>query len=95
MKFESIDLSIRFQFGILCDENEYKLALVGTINNIGGFLFMPLTGVLSDKWAKFQAIYSINKLKDWFFSTHKYSLQIWAFNDIDFYHGWMRHMRFN
>lgn len=40
---------VLFQFGILCDENEYKLALVGTINNIGGFLFMPLTGVLSDK----------------------------------------------
>lgn len=40
---------IFLQFGILCDENEYKLALVGTINNIGGFVFMPLTGMLSDK----------------------------------------------
>lgn len=37
------------QFGIYCDENEYKLALLGTFNNIGGFLFMPLAGYLSDK----------------------------------------------
>lgn len=37
------------QFGILCDKNEYKLAMVGTVNNVGGFLFMPLAGLLSDK----------------------------------------------
>lgn len=42
--------STTFQFGIYCEENEYKLALVGTINSIGGFLFMPLTGILSDKY---------------------------------------------
>lgn len=40
------------QFGIYCDENEYKLALVGLTNNIGGLLFMPLAGFLSDKYVK-------------------------------------------
>lgn len=38
-----------FQFGIYCDENEYKLAMVGTVNNIAIFMSMPITGILADK----------------------------------------------
>ncbi|XP_055315112.1 organic cation transporter protein-like [Sitodiplosis mosellana] len=50
--FKTDEYRIMREFGILCDENEYKLALVGTVNNIGGFLFMPLTGLLSDKFGR-------------------------------------------
>lgn len=39
-----------FKFDIHC-EDSYKLALIGTVNNIGRALFLPLTGILSDKYA--------------------------------------------
>lgn len=38
-----------FKFDIHC-EDSYKLALIGTVNNIGRALFLPLTGILSDKY---------------------------------------------
>lgn len=37
-----------FQFNIHCDDS-YMLPLIGSANNVGRLLFLPLTGVLSDK----------------------------------------------
>lgn len=36
----------------MCDENNWKLAMVGTANNIGRFIFMPLMGWLSDHYGR-------------------------------------------
>lgn len=36
------------QFNIHCDD-DYKLAFVGTLNNIGRVLLLPVTGLLSDR----------------------------------------------
>lgn len=35
----------------MCD-SEYKLALVGVVNNLARFTFMPLAGILSDKYGQ-------------------------------------------
>lgn len=41
-----------FQLNIHCSDS-YKLALVGTINNIGRFLILPFFGILSDRFLVF------------------------------------------
>lgn len=43
---------IFFQFNLFCDENSWKLAMVGTVNNIGRFIFTPFMGVLSDRFGR-------------------------------------------
>lgn len=43
-----INFSNNFQFNIHCKDN-FKLALVGTIGNIARFIFLPITGLLSDR----------------------------------------------
>lgn len=35
-----------------CPEDEWKLTLVGTINNIGQFVGMPLGGYISDRYGR-------------------------------------------
>lgn len=47
--FKTDEVNILNEFGIFCEENEYKLALIGTVNNLGRFIFMPITGILSDR----------------------------------------------
>lgn len=53
-KFMQLHLSMNcsfmiFQYDIYCEDAEYKLALVGTVYNVGRFISMPFTGMLSDK----------------------------------------------
>lgn len=33
----------------MCDDNKWKLTLVGTVNSIGQFIGIPLAGFISDK----------------------------------------------
>lgn len=40
---------IWFQFNIHCSDS-YKLALIGTVGNIGRFICLPLVGFMSDRW---------------------------------------------
>lgn len=41
-----------FQFGLFCEENNWKLAMVGTTSNMGRFAFMPALGMLSDRYGR-------------------------------------------
>lgn len=47
--FKTEEVNILNEFGIFCEENEYKLALVGTMNGLGRFAFMPFVGLLADR----------------------------------------------
>ncbi|XP_024086293.1 solute carrier family 22 member 4-like isoform X2 [Cimex lectularius] len=47
--FQTNEKTIANEFNLLCGENHWKLTLVGTINNIGQFIGMPLAGIFSDK----------------------------------------------
>lgn len=40
------------QFGLECDDNLWKLAMVGTSNNIGRFIFTPIMGYMSDRFGR-------------------------------------------
>jgi hypothetical protein len=42
-------LVISFQWNITCAEHEWKLTLVGTVNNVGQFIGFPLAGIFSDR----------------------------------------------
>lgn len=49
--YQSDEQTIQSSFNLTCDE-EWKLALIGTINNIGQFLCLPLTGFVSDRYGR-------------------------------------------
>ncbi|XP_017864324.1 PREDICTED: organic cation transporter protein [Drosophila arizonae] len=49
--FRDQELTISNDFGIYCDD-EWKLSLVGTINNLGQFFGIPLGGVVADRYGR-------------------------------------------
>ncbi|XP_036325810.1 solute carrier family 22 member 3-like [Rhagoletis pomonella] len=53
--FRDKEVTIANEFGIYC-ENEWKLAMVGTIGNLGQFVGIPLGGVISDRYGRRNAL---------------------------------------
>lgn len=49
--YESGEETILSSFQLTCDQ-EWKLSLIGTINNIGQFVCLPLTGFISDQYGR-------------------------------------------
>lgn len=49
-KKKQIIFSLKFHFE--CDGADWKLALVGTANNLGRFIFMPIMGLFSDRFGR-------------------------------------------
>ncbi|KAK5650491.1 hypothetical protein RI129_001520 [Pyrocoelia pectoralis] len=47
--YETDEISIVQDFNLHCEENLWKLTLVGTINSVGVFVGLPISGVLSDR----------------------------------------------
>jgi len=33
----------------MCEENKWKLSIVGSINNLGQFIGIPVSGIVADK----------------------------------------------
>lgn len=50
--YEDEEVTIVRDFGINCPENDWKLALVGTINNVGQFIALPIGGYISDRFGR-------------------------------------------
>uniref|UniRef100_A0A6P4FLF3 Organic cation transporter protein-like n=1 Tax=Drosophila rhopaloa TaxID=1041015 RepID=A0A6P4FLF3_DRORH len=50
-KFRDEEKTISTEFGIYC-EDEWKLSLVGTINNVGQFVGIPLGGFFADRFGR-------------------------------------------
>ncbi|XP_050424536.1 organic cation transporter-like protein [Adelges cooleyi] len=46
------DTTIVSAFGIFCKKNKWKLTTVGSLNNIGQFVSLPISGILSDKYGR-------------------------------------------
>ncbi|XP_065157242.1 organic cation transporter protein-like [Atheta coriaria] len=46
------DSTIATDFNIVCEENLWKLTIVGSINNIGFLLGLPLSGFISDRYGR-------------------------------------------
>ncbi|KAK5650492.1 hypothetical protein RI129_001521 [Pyrocoelia pectoralis] len=44
--------SILHDFNLHCEENVWKLTLVGTVFSIGGLVGLPISGILSDKFGR-------------------------------------------
>lgn len=38
------------KFNLTCDENRWKVAMVGTYSNIGRLIALSIVGYLSDRW---------------------------------------------
>ncbi|EDX11464.1 GD15012 [Drosophila simulans] len=50
-KFRDEEKTISTEFGIYC-EDEWKLSMVGTINNVGQFVGIPLGGYFADRYGR-------------------------------------------
>ncbi|XP_017122857.2 organic cation transporter protein isoform X1 [Drosophila elegans] len=50
-KFRDEEKTISTEFGIYC-EDEWKLSMVGTVNNIGQFVGIPLGGYFADRFGR-------------------------------------------
>ncbi|KAH8325284.1 hypothetical protein KR067_001574, partial [Drosophila pandora] len=50
-KLQSDESTIASEFGIYCSD-QWKLSMVGTVNNIGQFVGIPLGGYLSDRYGR-------------------------------------------
>ncbi|XP_037937277.1 organic cation transporter protein [Teleopsis dalmanni] len=50
-KFRDLEYTISNEFGFFCSE-EWKLSMVGTINNVGQFVGIPLGGLLADRYGR-------------------------------------------
>lgn len=48
--FETEEITISNEWNITCEDNKWKLTLVGTINNIGQLICFPITGLVSDRY---------------------------------------------
>ncbi|XP_031628549.1 organic cation transporter-like protein isoform X2 [Contarinia nasturtii] len=49
------EINVQTEFNIHC-EDSYKLALIGSANTIGRFIFLPITGILSDKFGRLRVV---------------------------------------
>uniref|UniRef100_A0A2S2PLV9 Solute carrier family 22 member 21 n=1 Tax=Schizaphis graminum TaxID=13262 RepID=A0A2S2PLV9_SCHGA len=84
--FEDTERTIVNDFGIMCEENKWKLSMVGTINSIGQLFGIPLSGYISDKYGRkyicitgtvISAIFGTIKS----FATSYYSFLVFEFLD--------------
>ncbi|XP_044259279.1 solute carrier family 22 member 3-like [Tribolium madens] len=50
--YKTREKSILQEYNLHCDDNVWKLTLVGTINNMGQFLSMFISGIISDKFGR-------------------------------------------
>ncbi|KAK4883418.1 hypothetical protein RN001_006737 [Aquatica leii] len=50
--YETNETSIMHDFNLQCEENVWKLTLVGTIHSCGTLIGLPIFGILSDKYGR-------------------------------------------
>ncbi|KAL4107873.1 hypothetical protein QTP88_018153 [Uroleucon formosanum] len=50
--FEDFENTIGTEFGLMCEDNKWKLSMVGTINNFGQFIGIPLSGIIADRYGR-------------------------------------------
>lgn len=50
--FDTTKRTIVSEWNLTCAENEWKLAFVGTMANIGQFIALPITGFFSDRFGR-------------------------------------------
>ncbi|XP_026471833.1 organic cation transporter protein-like isoform X2 [Ctenocephalides felis] len=50
--FEDDTSTIQTEWNLTCEDNEWKLALIGTINNVGQFVCLTMAGIVSDKFGR-------------------------------------------
>ncbi|KAG4070683.1 hypothetical protein HA402_013603 [Bradysia odoriphaga] len=58
--YKTDEVTILKEFNLTCEANEWKLAFVGTVKNVGELLMLPFYGMLSDRLGqKFQTRHNV------------------------------------
>lgn len=81
------------QFRLMCEENQWKLALAGSLNNLGQFMGIPLKGILADKYVYFTP-YS-NRTTEFYiyeviYPTLHVKYNYWTYHTVLKYHEYYR-----
>uniref|UniRef100_A0A182WEZ8 Major facilitator superfamily (MFS) profile domain-containing protein n=1 Tax=Anopheles minimus TaxID=112268 RepID=A0A182WEZ8_9DIPT len=50
--YKTNETTIVRDFNITCAQNDWKLSMVGTVNNVGQFVALPIAGYLSDRFGR-------------------------------------------
>ncbi|KAL5236445.1 hypothetical protein ACI65C_003855 [Semiaphis heraclei] len=50
--FEDLENTIGKEFGLMCEDNKWKLSMVGTVNNFGQFIGIPVSGIVADRYGR-------------------------------------------
>ncbi|XP_025207596.1 solute carrier family 22 member 21-like [Melanaphis sacchari] len=50
--FEDFENTIGTEFGLMCEDNKWKLSMVGTVNNFGQFIGIPMSGIIADRYGR-------------------------------------------
>ncbi|KAK7602883.1 hypothetical protein V9T40_006857 [Parthenolecanium corni] len=87
--FATDEVTIVNEFGILCENRKWQLSMIGTINNIGQFLGIPLFGVFSDWFGRKPVVIICSLMSAVFgisrgFSSSYFMFTIFEFSDSFF-----------
>ncbi|VVC31716.1 Hypothetical protein CINCED_3A018320 [Cinara cedri] len=50
--FEEPVNTIGTEFKLMCEENKWKLSMVGSVNNFGQFIGIPISGIIADRFGR-------------------------------------------
>ncbi|XP_063709628.1 organic cation transporter protein-like [Culicoides brevitarsis] len=50
--FETQEKTIQTEWNLICEENKWKLTIVGTLNVVGQFFCIPIIGIISDRFGR-------------------------------------------
>ncbi|CAH1388549.1 unnamed protein product [Nezara viridula] len=71
--FKNTENSITKEFDLLCEENKWKRTLVGTLNNVGMFIGLPLSGILSDRFGRKKVVVTCVVVSSMFTTLRSFS----------------------
>ncbi|CAK9832329.1 Solute carrier family 22 member 21 [Anthophora retusa] len=82
--YDSSENTILSEWDLTCDINRWKLALVGTINNVGQFVGLIFAGYVSDRYGRRTILTLTTFLSGISGLIHSFSVNYWMFLAFEF-----------
>ncbi|XP_043525779.1 solute carrier family 22 member 21-like isoform X5 [Frieseomelitta varia] len=82
--YEPSENTVLSEWDLTCDANRWKLALVGTINNVGQFVGLIFAGYISDKYGRRTILTLTTFLSGISGLIHSFSVNYWMFLAFEF-----------
>ncbi|XP_076685466.1 solute carrier family 22 member 4 [Andrena cerasifolii] len=82
--YDPSENTVLSEWGLTCDANRWKLALVGTINNVGQFFGLIFTGYISDRYGRRTILTLTTFLSGISGLIHSFAVNYWMFLAFEF-----------